>query len=453
MRVIATLALTVVGCASIQSIETTTDTPVSPSVRHGVLRDSLEYTANISLEGYTISVEIAQSETCETVTTRRVHRKRYVDRRVDSIASRTTWGIAIGGLLSGGYSYFDADRLAANATVKESNNPDDYRMYGTGLLALGALAAVIGTIDALRASDSAYDDGIIKGRSSRERDTCRQGKTRDQLVSLKLPNGHELEARTDTHGSVSFSLLPVPEESLPTATRDTHVVVGGESIALSIPPHERALLHASLRANPRSRVAMDILAKRQQECTNGVTAARSLVTHEHEVAATDRDAWLAAKSSCGDLWTTALEEELVEIHRRYEYTVCSSRLVDAASAFVDDSGVTVGEMSIELQSIRDTCTSPRHLAQVRQLEAKLVAAIKRNEAAERRAARQEAAERRREIERARARRSFPDPEPAWSTPTRSRACCKVCSAGKACGNSCIARWKTCHKGVGCACDG
>ncbi len=33
------------------------------------------------------------------------------------------------------------------------------------------------------------------------------------------------------------------------------------------------------------------------------------------------------------------------------------------------------------------------------------------------------------------------------------ACCKVCRAGKACGDSCIARDKTCHKGKGCACDG
>ena len=35
----------------------------------------------------------------------------------------------------------------------------------------------------------------------------------------------------------------------------------------------------------------------------------------------------------------------------------------------------------------------------------------------------------------------------------SYACCKVCSKGKACGNSCIARYKTCHKGKGCACNG
>lgn len=31
-------------------------------------------------------------------------------------------------------------------------------------------------------------------------------------------------------------------------------------------------------------------------------------------------------------------------------------------------------------------------------------------------------------------------------------CCKVCSAGKACGNSCISASKNCHKGRGCACN-
>lgn len=34
----------------------------------------------------------------------------------------------------------------------------------------------------------------------------------------------------------------------------------------------------------------------------------------------------------------------------------------------------------------------------------------------------------------------------------SQACCKQCNKGKACGNSCISRDKTCHKGSGCACD-
>jgi len=33
------------------------------------------------------------------------------------------------------------------------------------------------------------------------------------------------------------------------------------------------------------------------------------------------------------------------------------------------------------------------------------------------------------------------------------ACCKVCRKGKACGDSCISKAKSCNKGTGCACNG
>jgi hypothetical protein len=39
------------------------------------------------------------------------------------------------------------------------------------------------------------------------------------------------------------------------------------------------------------------------------------------------------------------------------------------------------------------------------------------------------------------------------TPPEARACCKICTTGKACGDTCISRRYTCHKGPGCACDG
>jgi beta-lactamase superfamily II metal-dependent hydrolase len=42
------------------------------------------------------------------------------------------------------------------------------------------------------------------------------------------------------------------------------------------------------------------------------------------------------------------------------------------------------------------------------------------------------------------------PEPAATQP--SRACCKVCTHGKACGNSCINRGPECRQPPGCACD-
>jgi hypothetical protein len=51
-----------------------------------------------------------------------------------------------------------------------------------------------------------------------------------------------------------------------------------------------------------------------------------------------------------------------------------------------------------------------------------------------------------------------DQLPAWCAPEQdteaepARECCKICRKGKACGDSCIARSKTCRKPPGCACD-
>lgn len=43
--------------------------------------------------------------------------------------------------------------------------------------------------------------------------------------------------------------------------------------------------------------------------------------------------------------------------------------------------------------------------------------------------------------------------PAWAQlDTIPNKCCKICRKGKACGDTCIAKDKTCHKGKGCACN-
>ncbi len=58
------------------------------------------------------------------------------------------------------------------------------------------------------------------------------------------------------------------------------------------------------------------------------------------------------------------------------------------------------------------------------------------------------------IERLAAATGIERPSLDQSTPiVQLAACCKVCSTGKACGDSCISRSKQCHKGQGCACDG
>jgi hypothetical protein len=48
------------------------------------------------------------------------------------------------------------------------------------------------------------------------------------------------------------------------------------------------------------------------------------------------------------------------------------------------------------------------------------------------------------------------PQPTWlhsNHADQSQVCCKICTVGKACGDTCISRDKDCHVGRGCACDG
>ncbi|GEM_PF-578051 len=46
----------------------------------------------------------------------------------------------------------------------------------------------------------------------------------------------------------------------------------------------------------------------------------------------------------------------------------------------------------------------------------------------------------------------PASTPILLQPAQERFCCKYCTKGKACGDSCISRSYTCHKAPGCACD-
>lgn len=47
----------------------------------------------------------------------------------------------------------------------------------------------------------------------------------------------------------------------------------------------------------------------------------------------------------------------------------------------------------------------------------------------------------------------PTPQPPRESDGGRAGCCKICTKGKACGNTCISRGYTCHVGPGCACNG
>jgi hypothetical protein len=50
-------------------------------------------------------------------------------------------------------------------------------------------------------------------------------------------------------------------------------------------------------------------------------------------------------------------------------------------------------------------------------------------------------------------RALPEAPTSSPPPAQPRSCCRVCTTGKACGNSCISRRYTCRQPAGCACNG
>lgn len=438
----AITALACAACATIHSVESTSDTPLPPRVEDRVEAGSLAYeVSSSSVQGYEVRVAIQQSETCATLTTPRVHRLRHIARQVDTTTARVTWALAITALGAGAYGYYDAENLAARAM--DGTTAAQFRQYSTALLSVAAIATVVGIVDGVRAGDSDLDDGEIQRPQERSTFACRQHAARNVDASLALANGHVVRARTDDRGLATFTFLEVPEDGLPTHEASVRLVVDGKDTSFTgLEPVERARLRDSLLAESRSKLAMQMLEKRRAVCQEAVGVART-----SDPADDALDAWPLARSACGELWTPQLDSEQAAFGARTVVAACQRRLEVAAAAFVDDSGTTVDEMTRELAALGERCTTPESVTRLRALHTLLAASVKRAER-EAAAARAQAAYRQR-LDRARRDRSYP--EPAWPAST-SRACCKVCSAGKACGNTCIARWKTCHVGAGCACD-
>lgn len=449
------------GCASIHITQTTTDTPLKPSIKHKVVEDSVVYSVSKRVRGYEIIVEIEQQETCATLSTPRAHRLRYVDRRVDTTASKATWLLAAATFGAGAYGYLDAGTLAAQSNAPDSPSAEQYRQYGGGLMFVGLLAATVGFIDGVRAGNSEYDDGIIKRQTTRVESACHYRTSGNRDLELVLVDGHRLPGWSDSRGSATFSLLGIPDEGLPSNSETAQLLIGGERLRVSLSDAQSQSIRSSLLAEPTSRLAVDNLQKQREACASAVASSRAWVAPEPaDVPATVLRPWQSAKTECGNAWTPSFEDELLVVEHRIAATECRSRFRVAGDAFTAESEITVQEMADELATLRERCTTVEDVAKLKELDGKLAASIRRSQkeaASIRRAvARDEAraaAAFRTAQERARSQRSLPDLEPTWYTPSSSRSCCRVCSAGKACGNSCISRAKQCHRGTGCACDG
>jgi len=459
-RFVAVVAALVAGCASIQINESIVDTPTEPAVRQETVDGSLAYTVDAEVRGELISLRIQQSETCATITTQRAHRVKWVTRVADPTAVRMTWLLAAVGLGLGGYSYGDAAGLAARENQRSMDSvatPDDYRAYGVGLAAVGLVATTLVAVNAVRSTDYQVDGGVIEGEARRKDRICRQHPTRRKEVVLVLANAHRVVARLDERGQADFTLLPVPANGIPDGGTPIAAHIGDARIPIELSFEHRDQLRASLLANPRSQLAIDVLTKRKAECAQMVAVAQAAT---NGIVDDDPDAvsssWVVAKSTCNELWTAEMDVLFADAQVKVGVARCHQRLVRAAGSLQDEMDTdSIESITADLAAVRAVCFSAPQLEQLRALEVRLGAinkqvAIERHReevreqqrlAREQRSLRQEAAAERRREQTYRLQLRQP-----------SRSCCKQCSKGKACGDSCISRSKSCNVGRGCACD-
>jgi hypothetical protein len=373
------------GCAPIYRHEAVSDEPLQSLVHDDRIADSVEYQATAAVHGELLTLSVEQSETCETITTPQFHRVRSITRNADATITRATWISAAVGLALGGYGYLNADTVAAQSNGAET--PDSIREASIGALIVGVAAAVVGVIDAARATDYQHDDGVLGGRARREEHFCERHKTRATDVSVLLGRGEPIVVKLDGTGNADIDLAALPADAVPEAPPLVVVTIGAahEDIRLSSPSWIE--LRGALLADPHSRLAMAVLAARHAHCDELVTAARAVTPAAPEgLAVTVGGTWATAKQGCADLWTADMTAEQSSVERRIADTKCAQELDAATSELAAANATNADGLLAELGDVRRECTSQAQIAQITQLDAKLAIFVKQAERAEAEAA-------------------------------------------------------------------
>ena len=370
------------GCAQIHSREVSTDAPMSPTVDHQRIDNSTTYETTVSVRGEVIRLDVEQSERCAEITTPRAHRTTAVTRTADRTTTNATWGIAAAAVGLGVYNYSDP-----------SATGNDYHAATPALAVLGLAAAAIAVVDSIRATDYERDDGVVAGTPKHVESSCRHRKTRGQEVALLLANGYSLFATLDANGVAEFAATTVPDVGLPDDSSTVVATIGSYRLGVHLETSQRAELRRALLADPRSRLASDLLEERRTRCEQAVSSARVPTTEDAPDAA--QLGWRAAKDACADIWSAELETEFRAVNHRIEEAQCNRRLAQAASELTASASSTE-DLASELVDLRTQCGSEERNPQLAKLDTAFAAIVRRKarEAAaeERRIAQQQAAE-------------------------------------------------------------
>lgn len=300
-----------VGCAPIKSEVSVVEYPEGTRHMKRAVKGSRTYDAEVQVDGTNLVITLASKEMCEEADVPIVRRKRVTTKTEIpgkfGIAGEYLAGGA--GIVLGGLIVANPERActstdgSGNTTM---NDPQDCVTLGWGIVAAGAIVVGIAAIDSIRVADEEVDLGTREGAYEAEARECHAGPVGDKNVELQLGKGElALQGKTSEGGEVTFALLDAWDDILPTPGTPGKLIVGDETVQLSITDKQSKDLATALYDNLHSRVARDASEETQKRCDAAVAAAQQqpVRADSADVAVADaRESWQRAKAKCGLLW-------------------------------------------------------------------------------------------------------------------------------------------------------
>lgn len=194
-------------------------------------------------------------------------------------------------------------------------------------------------------------------------------------------------------------MVSVPEADILAVDAEVTIVVADARVQVELTAADWAQLRAALETDPHSRLAADVLAKRQSDCDRLTAEARAITRDRFDSAPLEaHEAWVAAKDGCETLWTAELESERAAVEARVEARRCDEELAAASSSIDAETSLdAISPLAARLVEIKASCTSAPNVSSEHEIEARLVSAEKRIRAEQdkeaRRIAREEAQQR------------------------------------------------------------
>ena len=334
----APVALLCIASCSISTRIQYQDVPLG-SRSHARTIPAGQYEVSARVEGVAVNVSINEVASCESG---QVHSIRRTEHRLRT-AHPAPWTLAIPGLALTGLgvgTIFGGQAVATQLGFPAlGDSPLAAQILG-GAISAGGVGLILGSIiHAIRARDTHRDLGIVEMPDVRVQ-SCRAPVAAGTIASLTLSENRQLRTAIDSHSQVSFPLLDVTSDLLPKPQSPLSLQISDKTLSVSLSQPQHRMLLSNLLSDERSVARQELLARRQQACSEASDDAEKLgIPSNRGQVPRALLAWERAQEACGPLFSQAMGERRLKVQEVQDRFKAEDAMFASALLVSDDSNM------------------------------------------------------------------------------------------------------------------